>query len=97
MAAPPARTALRLAKVPIPYGVVEVSPKRTFTSARGMVSSSATTWAKVVSWPWPWLWVETWAVTLPEGSIRSCVDSYPKMMGTPRLMNSFVVWAVCSV
>jgi hypothetical protein len=26
------------------------------TSSTGMPSLSATTCAKVVSWPWPWLW-----------------------------------------
>ena len=33
--------------------MLSVSPSTTLTSVTGMPSSSATIWAKVVSWPWP--------------------------------------------
>ena len=35
-------------------GAVRVSPCTTRTAAMGTPSSSAATWARVVSWPWPW-------------------------------------------
>ena len=34
-------------------------------SSGEMPSSSATIWAKVVSWPWPWVWQLMLIVALP--------------------------------
>ena len=75
MLAPPASTALRLAKVPWPYGVDDVSPHCTRTSSIVRPSSSATSCANVVSCPWPWLWLDTCTSTWPDGSMRSVAES----------------------
>ena len=41
-----------------------------------MPSRSATSCAKVVSWPWPWLWVPVRTSTLPVGLTRTSADSH---------------------
>ena len=53
--APLHSTALRLPPVPGPYGVALVSPRMIVTLSTGTPSSSAATWAAVVSTLWPWL------------------------------------------
>src|SRR2546430_8475616 len=50
----PISTSERLARVPDPRGVIDVSPYTTSTSSNGTPSASAAIWAKVVSIPWPW-------------------------------------------
>ena len=49
----------------MPTGVLSVSPWITSMFSIGTPSFSATSWAKVVSWPWPWLWVPVNTWTLP--------------------------------
>ena len=53
---------LRLPPVPGPSGVVSVSPCTTRTWSMSTPSSSATTWAMVVSRLWPWL-APLWATS----------------------------------
>ena len=53
-AAPLAQVAARLPPVPTTLkGVSRVSPWTTRTWSIATPISSATTWARVVSWPWP--------------------------------------------
>ena len=49
MTAPPPITAERLPHVPIPKGSIVVSPSRTVTEDEGIVKTSATKSAKIVS------------------------------------------------
>src|SRR5206468_1134485 len=52
MAEPPT-TRLREPPVPLPIGVLSVSPWRTTILSKGTPRWSAMIWANVVSWPWP--------------------------------------------
>ena len=69
--APPAITAVRLPHEPMPYGSAAVSPSLTVMCASSMPSTSAATWASVVSCPWPCDFVPTATVTLPSGSTET--------------------------
>ena len=60
----------------MPNGMRLVSPCTTSTFSAGIPSRSATTWAKVVSWPWPWLCVPVNTTTLPVGFTRTSAASY---------------------
>ncbi len=60
----------------MPKGIFAVSPCTMSTCAIGTPSRSATSCAKVVSWPWPWLWVPVSTVTLPVGWTRMVPTSY---------------------
>jgi len=75
MTAPLASVAARLPPVPTMLnGVSRVSPDATCTRGSGTPSSSATSWASVVSCPCPWgCWLVN-TVTVPSGSsrIRAC-------------------------
>ena len=76
--APPAIAADRLPPVPAMLnGVTAVSPKRTRTCSIVTPTSSAATWARVVSWPWPCgiCWVTT--VTTPSSSSTTRTGSPP--------------------
>ena len=73
--AAPADGVEREAYVPSPYGVLSVSPSCTVMSSRGMPSSFATIWAKVVSWPWPWDFTPSLRMALPVGCTRSSAES----------------------
>ena len=55
----------------MPNSTLPVSPCSMEMSSIGMPSLSATTCAKVVSWPWPWLWLPVKIVTLPVGCTRT--------------------------
>ena len=70
MALPPTAM-LREPAVPLPIGIMSVSPCTISTSSMGTPSSSATTCAKVVTWPCPCEWVPVNTVTLPEGCTRT--------------------------
>ena len=58
----------------MPNGILAVSPCTISTCSIGMPSWSATSCAKVVSWPWPWLCVPVNTVTLPVGCTRTVAD-----------------------
>ena len=75
LAAPPTITALRLPPVPGPNGADAVSPWTTVTSSTSTPSSSATTWAIVVSRLWPWLPLLMSACTLPLTPMRTIAAS----------------------
>ena len=51
--------------VPPPDATTAVSPVTSLTSCGVMPSRSASTWAKLVSWPWPLDWVPATASTAP--------------------------------
>ena len=56
-------------------GDLAVSPWTMSICSSGTPSCSATSCAKVVSWPWPWLCVPVNTVTLPVGCTRMVPDS----------------------
>ena len=60
-----------------------LSPWRISTSSSRAPSSSATTWARVVSIPWPWEATPKVAVTVPVESMRMAALSVPVLMGIP--------------
>ena len=60
----------------MPNGILAVSPCTTSTSSKGTPSCSATTCAKVVSWPWPWLCEPVNTLRLPVGCTRTLALSY---------------------
>ena len=61
--------------VPMPNGILAVSPCTISTFSMGMPSCSVTSCANVVSWPWPWLWEPVNTVTEPVGWTRTSADS----------------------
>ena len=61
----------------MPNNTLLVSPCSMTMSSSGMPSLSATTWAKVVSWPWPWLWLPVRIDTEPVGFTRTVAASQP--------------------
>ena len=71
----PARTVLRLAKVPTPNGMPSVSPPMTVMSSRSAPRASAAIWAKTVSWPCPCEHAPVATTTLPEASSRTVAPS----------------------
>ena len=72
---PLANTAARLPPDPPPNGAVAVSPMWTLMSSRATPSSSATTWATVVSTLWPLLIALVITSTEPLGPMRTVVAS----------------------
>src|SRR5437773_989190 len=74
MALPPTH-AERLPYVPIPNGICAVSPWTISTCSIGMPSSSATSWANVVSCPCPCECDPVYTVTAPAGWTRTWPDS----------------------
>ena len=60
----------------MPNRTFAVSPCTMSTFSIGMPSLSATTWAKVVSWPWPCECEPVNTVTLPVGWTRTSPASY---------------------
>ena len=67
----PPTTAARLANEPVPCSTPAVSPATTVTSAGVTPSSSAATWASVVSSPWPWVDTPLHAEMRPAASTRT--------------------------
>ncbi len=59
----------------MPNGTAAVSPWTISTSSNGTCSSSAASWAKVVSCPCPWLWEPVKTVIFPVGVTRTCALS----------------------
>ena len=70
MAEPPTAR-LREPPVPLPIGVLSVSPWRTTIRSNGTPRWSAMICANVVSWPWPCADVPVNASTEPPGSTRT--------------------------
>ena len=64
-------TVLRLAIVPKPMAIREVSPNEMTTSRGSTDQVSATTWAKIVSMPCPWEQAPELTYIDPVGSIRT--------------------------
>ena len=60
-----------------------MSPWITRTASSRAPSSSATTWASVVSCPCPWHASPKLAVTVPPGSTRIVAPSVPVLMAAP--------------
>ncbi len=61
--------------LPPPTATKRVSPVTKRMRSGVTPSSSAMTWAKLVSWPWPVDWVPTTTSTMPSGKIVACTRS----------------------
>ena len=64
-------TVLRLAIVPKPMAISDVSPNAMATSPGSTDQRSATTWAKIVSMPCPWEQAPELTVIEPFDSMRT--------------------------